>query len=269
MQCDHALTLLTDRWAGTLSDADRRRLDAHLDGCESCRAEAAGLTDTWQALGRLSDEMPSHGLEQRFDAMLSAWREGESSAAARRAPAPGRGRSFWSGWSLQPAWQLATAALLVTAGVGLGHLMTARSDNAGLIELQTEVRHMRQMVAVSLLQQQSATERLRGAEFTSSLDHPGGEVIGVLVQTLQHDNNVNVRLAAIDALERFATDARARDGLINAMSGQESPIVQIALIDALVDLNDPRSKPALESVARAERVNAAVRRHASQGLRQL
>ena len=32
MQCDHALTLLTDRWAGTLDDADRRRLDEHLAG---------------------------------------------------------------------------------------------------------------------------------------------------------------------------------------------------------------------------------------------
>ena len=213
--------------------------------------------------------MPSHGLEQRFDAMLSAWREGESSSATRRAPAPERGRGFWSGWSLQPAWQFAAAVLLVTAGVGLGHLMTARSDNAGLTELHAEVRHMRQMVAISLLQQQSATERLRGAEFTSSLDRPGSEVHRVLVQTLQHDANVNVRLAAIDALERFAADARARDGLINAMGGQESPIVQIALIDALVELKDPRSKSALESVANAERVNAAVRRHASQGLRQL
>ena len=97
----------------------------------------------------------------------------------------------------QPAWQFAAAALLVTAGVGLGHLMTARSDNAGLTELQAEVRHMRQMVAVSLLQQQSATERLRGAEFTSSLIDREGKSLARWWQTLQHDGNVNVRLAAI------------------------------------------------------------------------
>jgi anti-sigma factor (TIGR02949 family) len=42
--------LLSDYRDGALSDADRARVKAHLDGCEACRAEYAQLEETLSAL---------------------------------------------------------------------------------------------------------------------------------------------------------------------------------------------------------------------------
>jgi hypothetical protein len=86
-----------------------------------------------------------------------------------------------------------------------------------------------------------------------------------------HDSNVNVRLATIDALERFATREDVRRGTIQAVQQQQqaSPLVQIALIDFMVKTNERESVPTLQRLAVDPQVNAAVRTRAAWGLQQL
>src|SRR5690348_10330945 len=86
MQCEQLKERLADYWAGTLSQAERHAVEAHVAACEPCRVEAAELGETWRALGTLADEEPSPALETRFHAMLDAWRDGERAAAAAAAP---------------------------------------------------------------------------------------------------------------------------------------------------------------------------------------
>ena len=54
---------------------------------------------------------------------------------------------------------------------------------------------MREMLMLSLMQQQSATERLRGVSGSMQIDQPGTEIVRALLETFMHDPNVNVRLA--------------------------------------------------------------------------
>lgn len=101
---------------------------------------------------------------------------------------------------------------------------------------------MRQLVTLSLLQQQSASDRLRGVNWSYRLEVPDNEVLSALLHTLNNDDNVNVRLAAVDALYKFADSGTVRRSLRQSLPAQSSPIVQIALIDMMADLNDPQSK---------------------------
>ena len=59
---------------------------------------------------------------------------------------------------------------------------------------------MRQMVALSLMQEQSASERLRGVSWAMPRAVDDTEVLSALLTTVNQDPNVNVRLAAVDAL---------------------------------------------------------------------
>jgi hypothetical protein len=129
---------------------------------------------------------------------------------------------------------------------------------------------MREMVAMSLLQQDSAIERLRGVSWSHQLDRPSDQVLTTLLDTLRHDPNVNVRLASIDALRVFAAVDSVRTGLVDALgSRQPSPLVQIALIDAMVDIRERRSVDALRTLADDEKQNEAVRQRARRGLQVL
>jgi len=125
------------------------------------------------------------------------------------------------------------------------------------------------MVSLSLMQQQSASERLKGVTWTGQLDRPSSEVVTALLDALMHDPNVNVRLATIDALERFASQDEVRRGAILAVQQQRSPLVQIALIDFMVKTNERESVAALRRLAMDPQVNDAVRARAEWGLQQL
>lgn len=305
MQCEQLKEHLADYWAGTLSRADRHAVEAHVAACEPCRIEAAELGETWRALGSIADEEPPPALEARFHAMLDAWRDGEraaaanviaaSAASAAAADAAGvagavnvlpmkpvsrgvftQGRvsqgaraSFW-----RPAMQMAAAVLLLAGGFAAGRSWPnpaheqARNE---VSELRGEVRGMREMVAMTLLQQDSAIGRLQGVSWSNQLERPSDQVLTTLLETLQHDPNVNVRLAAIDALRGFASADSVRTGLVEALAskGTTSPLVQIALIDTLTDIRERRSVNALRTLAEDQKQNDAVRQRARRGLQQL
>ena len=135
--------------------------------------------------------------------------------------------------------------------------------------MRGELRDLREMIALSLMQQQSASDRLKGVSWSGQIDRPSSEVVAALLDTLMHDPNVNVRLATIDALERFASQDVVRRGTIQAVDRQVSPLVQIALIDFMVKVNERESIGTLRRLSEDPKVNAAVRARAAWGLQQL
>jgi hypothetical protein len=173
-------------------------------------------------------------------------------------------RGVWA-----PAFVAAAALLLVVAGFMAGRLAPAASAARELAGLRGELRSMRQVVALSLLQQQSASERLRGVTWSHQIDQPGEEMLDALLDTLRHDTNVNVRLAAIDALRQFGRAEHVRAGLVEAVGQQDSPLVQIELIDLLVELREGRSREVLRALAEDEQANRNVRERARWGLAQI
>jgi len=128
---------------------------------------------------------------------------------------------------------------------------------------------MRQMVALSLLQQQSAGERLRGVTYAYQAPPSDTEVLSALLTTMNQDQNVNVRLAAVDALHRFGSSPVTRAAVVQSIRKQDNPLVQIALIDLMVDLKDEEAAPELAKLAGDEKIDSAVRQHAKWALGRL
>lgn len=266
MTCDDLYAALPEYWAGNLSAPAKAGVEAHLERCAPCREEAEALGQLWQRLGDLKAEEPSPQMQVRFDAMLAAWREGTS--AGRVLAFPRKAAGFRSSpWA--PAFLTAAALLLLATGVTVGRLWPDSVHVTEMAELRGELRSMREVVALSLLQQQSASERLRGVTWSHQLEQPGAEVIDALLDTLRHDANVNVRLAAIDALRQYGRTERVREGLVEAVGRQDSPLVQIELIDLFVELRDRRSRDVLRTLAADERVDNTVRERARWGLTQI
>jgi anti-sigma factor RsiW len=53
MTCEHAVDLIVDSLMDTLDDEQRRELNAHLESCASCAAEAKRMGALWKDLGEL------------------------------------------------------------------------------------------------------------------------------------------------------------------------------------------------------------------------
>ena len=78
-----------------------------------------------------------------------------------------------------------------------------------------------------------------------------------------------MRLAAADALAGSLDVPAVRDAFIASLDHQTSPLVQIAVIDALVQAREPGARSALQRLAGDSRTDATVRSRARWALRQL
>lgn len=262
MTCEEMESRMAEYWSRTLSLEHQMAVEAHLAACETCRAEAHRLGALWRDLARLPAPEPSAGMRPRFYETLAAYRDG-AAAAGRKTPGLAWGGHGW-------AWQIAAGVVLALAGLGAGYsLRSSQTANAEIAQLRGEVGNMRQLVALSLLQQQSASERLRGVSWAYRVEPSDTEVLTALLTAVNHDPNVNVRLAAVDALHPFAASPVTRDAVIQALGKQTAPIVQVALIDLLVDLKETEAAPELQRVATDSSTDVGVRQRAQWALERL
>ncbi|HUR32644.1 MAG TPA: HEAT repeat domain-containing protein [Vicinamibacterales bacterium] len=273
MRCEEVRERFAEYLAGSLDAGDATALEQHVASCAECQAEYAGVEVLWRALADVpAPPVPSNRMRERFSATLAAER---ASADRRPASRLARGRT-WAprSWTGEPLVQMALAASLLLVGVLVGRALPGRGAVAvpqpasEIAEVRSELRDMRQMLTLSLLQQQSATERLRGVNWTAQIDQPGTEVVSALLDTLLHDPNVNVRLAAVDALRRFSDRADVRLGTKRAIVDTSSPLLQVAVIDFMVDTRDPQAPALFRSLTQDASVDEAVRGRAQWGLDQ-
>jgi Putative zinc-finger/HEAT repeats len=257
--------------AGRLDPAAREKVIDHLETCSACRAEMAELGVVWRGMEAMQEPEPSPAMRSRFLETLHAYQEGYQEAQ-RRPTSPVR-TNFWSGWwPARPAWQAAFAALLLAAGVlGGRYALSPRAPaaNPELAQLQGQVENLRQLVALSLLQQQSPSARLRGVTYSYQISQPDQQVQQALLHAVNHDSNVNVRLSAVDALAKFGRDPAVRRALADSLATQDSPLVQVALIDLLAQLGEKDTVGALRQLARDGRTDQEVRQRAASAAEKL
>jgi len=263
MNCEEYRIRIPELWEDTLDDETRANVEMHLAACMQCRNENEQLNAIWRGLGKIPSYEPGPGLRARFYEKLQAYQQGyvESGLAKRR--------SFLEWWSVRPALQFGLSLATLAIGFLTGFFLQYRREDSQLGQLHNEVTSMRQMVALSLLQQQSASDRLKGVNWAYRVEQPDTQVLAALLYTVNHDPNVNVRLAAVDALHAFSGNTVATRGLTQAITRQASPMVQIALIDQLTEMRDRGAMPAFESLLNDKTANPEVRQRAQRALGRL
>jgi HEAT repeat protein len=138
-----------------------------------------------------------------------------------------------------------------------------------MAQLRGQVENLHQRVALSMLQQQSPSARMRGVTYSEKIAQPDPQVLDALLQAVNHDSNVNVRLSAVDALQKFANGPEVARAMVDSIPGQESPLVQIALIDMLVQLDARAVAPDLGRISKDMRMDEMVRQRAAWALHKM
>ena len=249
MRCEDLRDQLLDMTSADLITADPR-LRAHLETCEGCRREAERASRTWQLLTAIPEVEPdTDAMRARFAASLPA--------------RPARA----SGWAV-PVSVAAALILAASIGVLVGRQLPAREvDEVGA--MRQELREVRQMLTLSLLQQGIASERIRGVSAAARMEDVREDVATAILDTLMHDPDVNVRLACIRALERISERPVVRSRVVEALVREESPLVTMALIDFVVEAMDDRAIDTLRQLSQDAARDGAVRESAAAGVERL
>jgi hypothetical protein len=259
MTCGDYQERFSDYLSGEMEDDQKKVFDEHLAECPDCRLHFKEMKTVWKELGDFPESEPSPALRSRFYAMLARekYRQEEKPSVSERF-----GSWIAAFWPRRPAYQFAMALVFLAVGLLAGSRL--RPDvvrNGEIAGLQREIADLRQAVSISLMNQASSTERLRGVQYSSEVESPSAPLITTLLNKLNNDPNVNIRLAAIEALYVFSRRPAVRQELIASLSKQTSPLVQVSLIDLLVDVREGRSLDAMRELIQNENTDQNVKQY--------
>jgi hypothetical protein len=271
MECKDYREQFTSLLTGELTQIERSRIESHLSECADCRKEFEAAEKVWNLMGDFPEPEPSESMRTIFDAILTNFR---NEAIARKNPARVWIIKLREYWSMQAQPRLAFSLLLIMTGLIGGYLLhqpgqSAVSYNKQIDSLSSEVSQMKQVMMLSLLNDPSASQRIRAVSYTEEISSVDLKVIGALFTTLNEDPNVNVRLATLEALVKLAHEPKVREGLVRSIELQESPLMQTAIADAMVQLQEKSSVQSLRKLLNKKDLNKMVKINIEKSIQKL
>lgn len=247
---------LIDFIDGKLTEAERHEVEQELMRNEKAYKLYEQLKQVIRAMDHAKKLEPPPHMKEQFDRLLAA-----EVAAAKKTKV-----IFF-----QPAfYRVAAAVALLVMGGGLGFWISKQHDQQEEItRLKLEMEATKSRMMSMIENQQSASQRMQGVNVALSIETADDEVVIALVKTLNEDPNTNVRMAALDALSKFHREPHVRKALIDALSNQKDPLVQIALIQLMVKMKEKGVVNDLRRIVEDDETMEAVKDEAYSGILQL
>ena len=242
--------------SGDLTEAESREVERRIAESKEWARAAEAYALALNAVKAPVADVPSGQLRAGFDRFLAEQAAGRVSNE----------RNLMS----VRYWRAAAAVALVVIGAGFGVLWRNNlSQKAQIAELRGAMEQTQKMLVLSMLEQNSASERIRALNIGLPASLVDRQVLDAFLATLNSDKNVNVRIKAAEALATFRGEPHAVEGLIKALNHQEDPAVQITIIDLLVEMKAKNASEAFRQLARRDNILDIVREKAKVGMKAL
>jgi anti-sigma factor RsiW len=247
---------LIDYIDGKLSEKERQEVEQELMRNDRAYKVYEQLKEVIHVMDRAEKFEPSAQFKNRFEDALRA----EINASR-----PAKSIFF------QPSYyRVAAAIALLLIGGGIGYWINKdNSHRQEIAAIKKEMEATKMMMMTLIDNQQSASERIRGVNVAMTIQTADDDVVAALVKRMNEDPNTNVRLAALDALSKFHGEPLVRKALVESLSIQKDPVVQIALIQLMVKIKEKGVVDDLKKMVEDEKTMNAVKDEAYTGILEL
>ncbi len=140
--------------------------------------------------------------------------------------------------------KIAVAAAILIIGI-LGYSNINQSNQ--IDEVGEEVYAMRQLLE-SNLNNSSVSSRIKAVRYSEDVDTQDEDFIRILEKTMREDESAHVRLAATEALKKWADVPFVQESLLMALQNEEDAHVKILLIETLSSIKDANVGPHLDNL---------------------
>lgn len=241
MNCEEIRIHLPEYIDGILDEETTELVKRHLEGCSSCREQQMEMSSFLAFADSLPEILPPLGMKEEFLAM----------AGAEKQPVV---RSIVQ----VPAWlKVAAVLVLVMITFSGGYYFGGERQSQ---RLEVALNQSRKQVLLAGLQELTGPQKIQAVYSISQSGQSGDDLIDALTATMNSDKNVNVRLAAINALTGMMDkNPRVKKELIRSLSLQENSLLQISLIQVLSEGGVKEARSEIESIARKEETDEKVK----------
>ena len=177
MKCEVVQPLLMDYHDGDLEEETRNEISSHLQTCPSCSKELSEIRILSKTISENREEKPDEILRINFNSMLQSEIENiHRTNHIRETPLHKIISIKWS----SPLIRIAAGVAILIAGIWIGHFITREKkiDTTGqLAELKDEMRDVKEMLMFSMLNGESASQRIKAVNYSSEIQYPNQKVI--------------------------------------------------------------------------------------------
>ncbi len=262
--------LMMDYVAGKLNIEKKIEFEYFINAHSECLKEVNGLKLVWESMDSNSNSPePRPEMDTQFYTFLNS----ETPKETTKKPSIFEHvKSLFINIIFNPnTGRLAYGIVILAIGVFIGNKLDFDAFNgAQNTETQiAEIQKVRSQLVLALLEQPSANKRLQAVNEVNELKEVEEIVINALFTTLNNDVNTNVRLATIESLSNFVYLPSVREGLVQSIIKQNSPLVQIALADLMVGIDEKRSITPFRKLLKKEEINSAAKQKIEQSIQSL
>ncbi|MEP0985760.1 HEAT repeat domain-containing protein [Ekhidna sp.] len=231
--------LWQDKVAGNISENEEKALMQFLEANPEMASELSDLQQTWDLFEEIERPEPSASMDARFEGMMAAYTVKQNEVRPNVLD--------WIVERMTRSWQVGLASLVMGLFIGWW-MLPSQNQKEDIAQLSNEIQSMKEMMMLTLIEQPKAQERIRAVNMAAELPKADERVINALISTLNHDDNLNVRLASLESLVRYADLPEVRHALVDALKIQESPLILVAIADVLVAIQEDSSVEAMEDL---------------------
>jgi|WetSurMetagenome_2_1015567.scaffolds.fasta_scaffold195565_2 hypothetical protein len=267
MKCEDAESAMIDYLDNTLEKARRDEMEKHLETCERCLDELRDFQQILKTVDSTEMEQPDESLRINFYHMLHGEINKQAIQNREQPSLP------FSVRQTSPWIRIAAAIALLLAGTFIGltlHFIVNRNQEVEQVaSLKTEMQSMKEMMMLNMLKQESPSQRIQAVNYTDDIQAPDIRVLNALVETLNNDKNINVRMAAAYSLAKYADRQSVRDSMVASLSRQTEPIIQVVLMNILVEKKESTAIKPIQKIMSDEKSIKEVKDVAQKGLKVL
>jgi len=202
-----------------------------------------------QGLKVVLNQAPELRMHEQFKAMLEEEKDKSQNLSFQL-------NGWWNqlfGQSLGMRWAYSLALVVL----GFGAAWFYNGNQGELVDpeigvMAQEFNELKEMLMLTMLEKESVSDRLQAVSLTDEMESIDGKVTEALFKTLNNDRNVNVRLQCLEALYPYVSSPKVREGLVLSIQHQSDPLVQMALAELMVSLQEKRSVEPLKELLNQE-----------------
>tara|TARA_R110002073_G_scaffold279026_1_gene443096 strand:- start:373883 stop:374668 length:786 start_codon:yes stop_codon:yes gene_type:complete len=249
MKCDETQSKLIDFIEHNLLKKDTIEVAAHLKSCKSCETELKEMQQLLNNIAISEIEHPSENLRLNFEQMLSDEKQRMPTKVVKLQSKPN-----WKSYL-----QIAASIALIVSAFLLGRQQNSLQFDRQVTELKNEGLLGKQTTMLALMENKSASKRIKGVQYIEEFSDPDPAIVNALVERMLHDENSNVRLTAVNALQAFITTDIVKEGYIKVLDTEKDPGIQIIVIQLLVKIQSEKAMKPMQKLLEQEETQSFVK----------
>lgn len=261
-KCPQIQDKLIDFLDQKLSEQEMKDIQEYINNNEECAQEVEAMKKLFFDMSEEDMEQPSASLRLNFEEMLE-----EEKAKANAEPALSADRQRRSARAeqsrskapkvinLEPrrSW---TSYLRVAASV----LIVASAFVIGTMVGGDEIKNSPIDQVLAKIEDDSASQRIAALNRSEDIQTTDRRVLQAFIDRLLYDQKTSVRLAAVEALTKFASEEMVKVALLKALEKDSDPAIQIELIQVLTKIEEKRALTPMKEMLINEEVPEYVKK---------